>query len=73
MANEGKLRLWQVDNVDGTRAEGFHGARYVTLLIKADGVRLAMQSQLPEQCSKGQVAYRRCQYQQLCLRAVYIV
>jgi hypothetical protein len=55
MANEGKLRLWQVDNVDGTRAEGFHGARYVTLLIKADGVRVAMQSQLPEECSKGQV------------------
>ena len=43
MANEGKLRLWQVDNVDGTRAEGLHGSRHVPLLVKADGVRFATQ------------------------------
>ncbi len=73
MANEGKLRLRQVDNVDGTCAEGFHSGRHVTLLIEADGVCFATQSQLPEECSKGQVGCRRRQYEQLRLRAVYVV
>ena len=59
VAHEGKLRLWAVDDIDGARAEGFHGGRHISLLVEADGVRLATQSQLPKECSKGQVGRRR--------------